>query len=50
MMVAADRGGAAGKVDNFCCVCEKHKDVRGNIIFTDPISGEQTEYSHEEWT
>jgi hypothetical protein len=46
-MVGADRGGAAGKVDNFCCCCDRHKDTRANIIFSkDNI---QEEFSHKDW-
>jgi hypothetical protein len=33
MMVALDRGGAAGKTPNFCCCCDKNNETRGNVIF-----------------
>jgi len=33
MIVALDRGGAAGKTPNFCCCCDKNNETRGNVIF-----------------
>ena len=44
MMVALDRGGAAGKVEDFCCVCDRSNKTRGNIIFQK--DGETREFGH----
>jgi len=47
MMVGLDRGGAAGKVEDFCCFYDRNNKTRGTIIFSK--DGNTVEFSHSDY-